>query len=82
MRKRQRLSYREMTDDEWYKAMQKAEKEQFKYDYNPSPEVLKLHSTRTHCYKSGINDSEIFGELAFTEHDYATSQSCESSLFI
>lgn len=45
-RKKQRTSYREMTDDEWYEAMAKAEKEQFKDYYIPSPEVQKL-STRT-----------------------------------
>ena len=28
-RKKQRTSYREMTDSEWYEAMEKAEKEQF-----------------------------------------------------
>ena len=44
MRKKQRTNYREMTDDEWYKAMAKAEKEQFKEDYTPSPEVQKLHA--------------------------------------
>jgi len=47
MRKRQRTSYREMTDSEWYSAMEKAEKEQFNDDYTPSPEVVKLTSTRT-----------------------------------
>lgn len=47
-RKKQRTSYREMTDSEWYSAMEKAEKEQFSDDYTPSPEVLKLtSSTRT-----------------------------------
>ena len=44
-RKKQRTSYREMTDHEWFTAMEKAEKEQFKYEYTPSPEVAKL-STR------------------------------------
>ena len=44
-RKRQRTSYREMTDNEWFTAMEKAEKEQFKDDYTPSSEVTKL-STR------------------------------------
>lgn len=44
VRKKQRTNYREMTDDEWYKAMEKAEKEQFKDDYTPSPEVQKLHT--------------------------------------
>src|SRR5947207_4862810 len=38
-RKRQRTSYREMTDNEWFTAMEKAEKEQFKDDYTPSSEV-------------------------------------------
>lgn len=46
-RKKRRVSYREMTDDEWYKAMEKAEREQFKDEYSPSPEVQRLHSTRT-----------------------------------
>lgn len=46
VRKKQRTSYREMTDSEWYSAMEKAEKEQFNEDYTPSPEVLKLTSTR------------------------------------
>src|SRR5437764_12481834 len=36
-----------MTDSEWYSAMEKAEKKQFNDDYTPSPEVLKLTSTRT-----------------------------------
>jgi ATP-dependent DNA helicase len=44
-RKKQRTSYREMTDHEWFAAMEKAEKEQFKDDYTPFPEVPKL-STR------------------------------------
>ena len=45
-RKKQRTSYREMTDSEWYEAMQKAERNQFKDNYTPSPEVLKLNTTR------------------------------------
>jgi len=45
-RKKPRMSYREMTDQEWYSAMEKAEKEQFKDEYIPSPEVLKLTSSR------------------------------------
>jgi len=45
-RKRPRMSYREMTDEEWYSAMEKAEKEQFKDEYTPSPEVLRLTSSR------------------------------------
>ena len=45
MRKRPRTSYREMTDSEWYEAMEQAEKEQFKDTYTPSPEVLKLSTT-------------------------------------
>jgi hypothetical protein len=37
-----------MTDSEWYSAMEKAEKKQFKDDYTPSPEVIKLQNpTRT-----------------------------------
>jgi len=48
VRKKQRTSYREMTDSEWYSAMEKAEKTQFKDDYTPSPEVIKLQNpTRT-----------------------------------
>jgi ATP-dependent DNA helicase len=46
-RKKARLSYREITDAEWYLAMEKAEKDQFKDDYTPSPEVLRLASSRT-----------------------------------
>jgi hypothetical protein len=34
-----------MTDSEWYEAMEKAEKEQFKDTYTPSPEVQKLSTT-------------------------------------
>jgi len=45
-RKKARMSYREMTDREWYSAMEKAEKEQFKDDYTPSPEVLRLTASR------------------------------------
>jgi hypothetical protein len=41
-RKKQRTNYREMTDSEWYEAMERAEKEQFKDDYVPSPEVERL----------------------------------------
>jgi hypothetical protein len=44
-RKKQRTSYRELTDYEWFTAMEKAEKEQFKDEYTPSLEVAKL-STR------------------------------------
>jgi len=44
VRKKQRTSYREMTDSEWYSAMEKAEKKQFKDDYTPSPEVIKLQN--------------------------------------
>jgi ATP-dependent DNA helicase len=45
IRKKQRTSYREMTDHEWFTAMEKAEKEQFKDEYTPFPEVAKI-STR------------------------------------
>jgi len=39
-----------MSDSEWYAAMERAEREQFKDHYEPSPEVKKLtssESTRT-----------------------------------
>ncbi len=57
-RKRQRTSYREMTDYEWFTAMEKAEKEQFKDDYTPSPEVAKL-STRIPLIKLWVDDRKI-----------------------
>lgn len=46
-RKKARTSYRELTDSEWYAAMERAEKEQFKDEYTPSPEVQRLASTST-----------------------------------
>ena len=54
MRKRPRTSYREMTDSEWYEAMARAEKEQFKDDYTPSPEVLKLAGTSATTFGVGL----------------------------
>jgi ATP-dependent DNA helicase len=36
-----------MTDSEWYAAMERAEKEQFKEGYSPSPEVQKLTASRS-----------------------------------
>lgn len=82
MRKKQRTSYREMTDSEWYSAMENAEKEQFKYDYSPSPEVTKLHSSNritplpllfsTPWSGLFVESRQILGQFESTEHDNAT----------
>jgi hypothetical protein len=47
-RKKQRTTYHEMNDDEWYTAMEKAEKEQFK---TQNPEPLKVISQRSFSSK-------------------------------
>jgi len=47
LRKKARTSYKEMSDSEWYAAMEKAEREQFKDHYEPSPEVKKLTSSES-----------------------------------
>lgn len=47
LRKKARTSYKEMSDSEWYTAMEKAEREQFKDHYVPSPEVKKLTSSES-----------------------------------
>lgn len=70
-----------MTDSEWFEAMEKAEKEQFKEEYVPSPEVKHV-STRINLAKTIVDSREIFGKSKFTEYDNATSKGCESSLFV
>jgi hypothetical protein len=44
LRKKSKTNYREMTDGEWYEAMQKAEKNQFKMSYSPSPSIQNSSS--------------------------------------
>jgi hypothetical protein len=84
MRKRLKTSYREMTDAQWFEAMEKAEKEQFKDDYTPSPEVQKLTSTTriSQIPFLTVDTRKIFRQSKFTKYDYATSKSSESSIFI
>jgi ATP-dependent DNA helicase len=60
-RKKQRTSYREMTDSEWYRAMERAEKEQFNADYSPSPEVLKLTSSKRTSSMFWTNEGTFSG---------------------
>jgi hypothetical protein len=70
-----------MTDTEWFEAMEKAEKEQFKEEWTPSPEIKHL-SIRIHRARLTANFRQILGESEFTEHDNATSKGFESSLFV
>jgi ATP-dependent DNA helicase len=80
-RKRARLSYKEMTDVEWFEAMEKAEREQFKEEHIPSHEIKHV-STRIRHARSIVDYRKIHWESEFTEYDNATSKGCESSLFI
>ena len=73
-RKKQRTSYREMTDHEWFVAMEKAEKEQFKDEYTPSHEVAKL-STRILPLESRVDGRNILRKSSSSKYDYATSKS-------
>lgn len=84
MRKRPRTSYREMTDSEWYEAMEQAEKTQFKDDYTPSPEVQKLTSTSKSPsrLRAIITCRKILGKPQPTKYDYATSKGGESPVFV
>lgn len=82
MRKRARTSYREMTDSEWYEAMEQAEKTQFKDEYSPSPEVQKLTTTSNPFLTKDVNCREILWKPQSTKHDYATSKSCESPVSV
>ena len=81
IRKRRRTSYREMTDDEWFTAMEKAKKEQFKDDYTPSPEVAKL-STRICIIKLWVDGRKILRKSQSSKYDNATSQSIKSPTMI
>ena len=67
-RKKQRTSYREMTDDEWYTAMAKAESEQFK---TPPPEPPKL--TQRISRPTILTCRKILWESESSEYDYAAS---------